>query len=91
MRAPFYDALAERPEVLQTMEGCDIEKLATEMTKKLHSSTTVDWQVRESVRACMRVLILRLLRKYTLAPDGQEEATGLVVKHAEALAEAWSG
>ena len=87
----FYDALAERPEVLQTMGDETLKKLATELTEKLRSSTTVDWQVRDSVRASMRLLIKRLLRKYKYPPEGQDEAVALVLKQAEALAEVWSG
>ena len=86
----FYDALAERPEVLLTMGDATLKKLATELTEKLRSSTTVDWQVRDSVRASMRLLIRRLLRKYKYPPEGQEEAIGTVLKQAEALADLWS-
>jgi type I restriction enzyme R subunit len=86
----FYDALAERPEVLQQMGDETLKRLAVELTEKLRSSTTVDWQVRESVRASMRLMIKRLLRKYKYPPEGQEEATALVLKQAEALAEGWS-
>lgn len=86
----FYDALAEKPEVLQTMGDAALKKLATELTEKLRASTTVDWQVRDSVRASMRLMIKRLLRKYKYPPEGQEEATALVLQQAEALAEAWS-
>ena len=86
----FYDALAERPEVLQQMGDETLKKLAVELTEKLRSSTTVDWQVRESVRASMRLLVKRLLRKYKYPPEGQEEATALVLKQAETLAETWS-
>jgi type I restriction enzyme R subunit len=87
----FYDALAEKPEVLQVMGDETLKKLAAELTEKLRASTTVDWQVRESVRASMRLLIRRLLRKYKYPPEGQEEAVGMVLKQAEALAEAWVG
>lgn len=87
----FYDALAERPEVLREMGDETLKKLATELAEKLRSSTTVDWQMRESVRASMRLLIKRLLRKYKYPPEGQEEATAMVLKQAEALADAWSG
>ena len=58
-----YDALAERPEVLEQMGDETLKALATELTEKLRASTTVDWQVRESVRASMRLMIKRLLRK----------------------------
>lgn len=67
-----------------------LKKLATELTEKLRASTSVDWQVRESVRAKMRLLIKRLLRKYKYPPEGQEEAVGMVLKQAEALADSWS-
>ena len=86
----FYDALAERPEVLETMGDGTLKSLATELTGRLRESTTVDWQVRDSVRAKMRLLIKRLLRKYKYPPEGQEEAVAMVLRQAEALADAWS-
>lgn len=58
--------------------------------KQLRNSTTVDWQVRDSVRAKMRLLIKRLLKKYKYPPEGQEEAITLVLKQAETLADEWS-
>lgn len=87
----FYDALAERPEVLREMGDATLKKLASELTDSLRKSTTVDWQVRESVRAQMRILIKRLLRKYKYPPDGQEEAVNRVIEQAETLADDWSG
>ncbi len=67
-----------------------LKKLAVELTEKLRASTTVDWQVRDSVRASMRLMIKRLLRKYKYPPEGQETATALVLQQAEALADIWS-
>jgi type I restriction enzyme, R subunit len=87
----FYDALADRPQVLEQMGDATLKKLAMELTEKLRQSTSVDWQVRDSVRAQMRLLIKRLLRKYKYPPEGQEEAVALVLQQAEALADAWSG
>jgi type I restriction enzyme R subunit len=86
----FYDALAERPEVLHQMGDETLKKLAIELTEKLRASTSVDWQIRDSVRASMRLMIKRLLRKYKYPPEGQEAATVLVLKQAEALADEWS-
>lgn len=86
----FYDALAERPEVLQTLGDLTLKKLAAELTEQLRQSTSVDWQVRESVRAKMRILIKRLLRKYKYPPEGQDEAVARVIEQAEALADVWS-
>src|SRR5690606_13097140 len=86
----FYDALAARPEVLITMGDATLKQLATELTEQLRKSTTVDWQVRDSVRAKMRILIKRLLKKYKYPPEGQEEAVALVLQQAETLADDWS-
>lgn len=86
----FYDALAEKPEVLKAMGDATLKKLASELTEQLRRSTTVDWQVRDSVRAKMRILIKRLLKKYKYPPEGQEEAVTLVLKQAESLADEWS-
>lgn len=86
----FYDALAERPEVLQELGDLTLKKLATELTEQLRQSTSVDWKVRETVRAKMRILIKRLLRKYRYPPEGQEMAVARVIEQAETLADAWS-
>ena len=86
----FYDALAERPEVLSAMSDETLKSLAIELTEKLRASTSIDWQVRDSVRAKMRLLIKRLLRKYKYPPDGQEGAVGRVIEQAEALADTWT-
>lgn len=66
----FYDALADRPDVLREMGDEAMKMPAVELTEKLRRSTTVDWQVRESVRATMRLLIKRLLRKHKYPPGG---------------------
>jgi type I restriction enzyme, R subunit len=56
--------------VLQEMGDETLKKLASELMEKLRASTSVDWQFRESVRAKMRLLIKRLLRKYKYLPEG---------------------
>lgn len=86
----FYDALAERPEVLREMGDQTLKQLAVELTERLRQSTSVDWQVRDSVRAKMRLLIKRLLRKYKYPPEGQDEAVSRVLEQAETLADQWS-
>lgn len=86
----FYDALAEKPEVLRALGNETLKNLATELTEKLRNSTSVDWQVRDSVRAKMRLLIKRLLRKYKYPPEGQEDAVARVIEQAEALADSWT-
>lgn len=51
---------------------------------------SIDWNLRESVRARLRSLVRRLLRKYKFPPDAQEKATDTVLKQAEKLAEEWA-
>jgi type I restriction enzyme R subunit len=60
-----------------------------EITEKLRNSTSVDWQVRESVRAKLRNLVRRTLRRWKYPPDRQEEAVDLVLKQAEVLCSGW--
>ena len=86
----FYDALAERPEVLEEMGDETLKKLATELTEKLRKNVTVDWQKRESVRAKIRLLIRRLLRQYGYPPAGREGAADRVIEQAETLADQWA-
>lgn len=86
----FYDALANNESATRELGDEVLKKIAVEVTEKLRASTTVDWQVRDSIRAKLRNLVRRLLRKYKYPPDEQKEAIELVMKQAEALAEYWS-
>ena len=86
----FHDALANNESAVLELGDDTLKKLATELTEKLRSSTTVDWQVRDSVRAKLRNLVRRLLRRYKYPPDDQKAAVELVMKQAEALAAVWS-
>ena len=72
------------------MGDATLKKLAGELTEKLRNSATVDWQFRDSVRARMRILIRQLLKKYKYPPEGFDDAIGLVLKQAEALADRWT-
>jgi type I restriction enzyme R subunit len=86
----FYDALANN-ESASRMLGDDIlKKIAVEITEKLRKSTTVDWQVRDSVRAKLRILVRRTLQRYKYPPDQEKEAIDLVLKQAEVLSNAWT-
>ncbi|MDT8311075.1 MAG: DUF3387 domain-containing protein, partial [Methylophaga sp.] len=66
-----------------------LKKIAVEVTESLRKSTTVDWQVRESVRARLRILIRRILQKYKYPPDKAPAAIDLVMEQAEALSNSW--
>lgn len=86
----FYMALIENESAVRELSDSTLKSLAVELTEKLRRSTTVDWQVRESVRARLRNLIRQLLRRYKYPPDGQKDAIELVLKQAEALSESWT-
>ena len=53
-------------------------------------NTTIDWTLKQSVRAKLRTLVKRILRKYGYPPDKQERATQTVLEQAELLADAWA-
>ena len=87
----FYDALAANESAVRELGDETLKKIAVELTLKLRNSVTVDWSVRESVRASMRVMVKTLLRRYKYPPDKQDEATETVLKQAEMLSAEWAG
>ena len=86
----FYDALANNESAVRELGDDILKKIAHELVEKLSKSTTVDWQVRDSVRAKLRNLVRVLLRRYKYPPDKADEAVELVLKQAEALSDQWS-
>ncbi|MBU1222146.1 type I restriction endonuclease subunit R [Myxococcota bacterium] len=87
----FYDALANNESAVRLLGDATLKKIAVEITEKLRQSTTVDWQVRESVRARLKILVRRTLQKWKYPPDKAAEAIDLVMKQAEVLSNTWSG
>lgn len=85
----FYRALVENESSVRELGNDDLRNLAIELTQQLRKSATVDWQKRESVRARMRNLVRRLLRRWKYPPDSAEEAIKLVLEQAEVLADGW--
>jgi len=85
----FYDALAANESAVQELADETLKKIAHELTENLLSNITVDWSSRESVRATLRLMVKRVLRKYKYPPDGQAQAVELVLKQAEALSSDW--
>jgi type I restriction enzyme R subunit len=87
----FYDALADNKSAMDLMGEPVLTKLAQELARTIRKNATIDWNLRETVRAKLRTLVRRLLRKYKYPPDLQEQATETVLKQAEMLADEWSG
>ena len=87
----FYDALAHNESAVRELGDAILKKIAAELAEKLRNSTTVDWQYRDSVRAKLRNLVRRLLRRYKYPPDDAPEAIKLIMQQAEQLASEWAG
>lgn len=86
----FYRALIQNESAVRELGDNNLRELAKYITEKLRQSTTVDWQIRESVRAKLRNLVRRALRRWKYPPDKADEAVELCLKQAEALSEHWS-
>jgi type I restriction enzyme R subunit len=85
----FYDALANNQSAKELMEDALLVEIAKELADKLRSNMSVDWAMRESVRARLRLMVRAILRRYKYPPDQQTDATELVLLQAESLAEVW--
>tara|TARA_Y100001936_G_scaffold134295_1_gene131296 strand:+ start:3281 stop:6373 length:3093 start_codon:yes stop_codon:yes gene_type:complete len=83
----FYDALAQNESAQQVMGEEVLLEMSREVAKKLRENVTVDWAVRDSVRARLRILIRNLLKRYKYPPDEQKGAVEIVLRQAEVLSE----
>ncbi|MCB1650703.1 MAG: type I restriction endonuclease subunit R [Alphaproteobacteria bacterium] len=86
----FYDALADNMSAQDVLGDDQLRTIARELTESVKGSTSIDWTVKESVKAKIRVTVKRILRKYGYPPDLQEKATQTVLEQAELLSEEWS-
>ena len=66
-----------------------LRAIARELVKTVRSNVSIDWTLRETVRANLRRLVKRILRKYGYPPDEQEKATQTVLEQAELLSAQW--
>ncbi len=85
----FYDALANNEASVRELGDEILAKIAHELTDSLRKNVTVDWNNRESVRAKLRLMVKRILRKYKYPPDQQDQAAQLVLAQAETLCGGW--
>jgi type I restriction enzyme R subunit len=87
----FYDALAANESAVKAMGDQKLRVIATELITKVRQSVTIDWTLRESARAKIKVMVKRILNKYGYPPDLQEEAVKTVLRQAELLCGEWAG
>ena len=81
----FYSAVADNESAMELMGKDKLRELAVVLTETIRNNTSIDWEIKENVRAKMRVAVKRLLRKYGYPPDMQLLATETVIKQAEMI------
>ena len=86
----FYDALETNDSAVQVLGDETLRAIAQELVDTVRRNVTIDWTLRENVRAQLRVLVRRILRKHGYPPDKQEKATITVLEQAEVLSEGWA-
>jgi type I restriction enzyme R subunit len=86
----FYDALGTNDSAVAVLGDRILTQIARELTQTLRNSVSIDWTVKETVRAKLRTLVRRQLRKHGYPPDKTEAAVELVMKQAEFLASEWT-
>lgn len=85
----FYDALGTNDSAVRELGDETLKAIARELVEKVRNSVTIDWTLRESARAKLRVMVKRILRKYNYPPDKQEKATTTVLSQTEVLCKEW--
>lgn len=86
LEAAFYDAIVQNAASVLELGDATLKKMASELVEAIRKNTTIDWNLKESVRAAMRAKVRRLLAKYDYPPDHEEKAIELVLEQAELFA-----
>ncbi len=86
----FYEALEVNDSAVKVLGDETLKAIARELVETVRKNTSIDWTVKESVKAKLRVIVKRILRKYGYPPDKQEKATQTVLQQAELLSEEWA-
>jgi type I restriction enzyme R subunit len=86
----FYDALETNDSAVKVLGDDALRTIARELVTTVRANVTIDWTVRENVRAQLRVLVKRILRKYGYPPDKQEKATETVLEQAALFSDIWA-
>jgi type I restriction enzyme R subunit len=86
----FYDALETNDSAVKVLGDETLKSIARELVATVRQKVTIDWTVRENVRAQLRIYVKRILRRFGYPPDKQEQATTTVLEQAEVLSEMWA-
>jgi len=85
----FYDALETNDSAVQVLGDDKLKLIVQELVKAVKNNVTIDWSVRENVRANMRVIVKRILNKHGYPPDKRAKATETILEQAEILCQEW--
>jgi type I restriction enzyme R subunit len=83
----FYSAVANNESARELMQQDKLRELAVVLTQRVKANATIDWTIKESVRAKLKVIVKRTLRQFGYPPDMQKLATETVLKQAEMIAQ----
>ena len=86
----FYDALETNDSAVQVLGDETLRAIPRELVDTVRDNVTIDWTLRENVRAKLRAMVKRILRKHGYPPDKQEKATITVLEQAEVVFEGWA-
>ncbi|MGH9161258.1 MAG: type I restriction endonuclease subunit R, partial [Vicinamibacteraceae bacterium] len=86
----FYDALETNDSAVKVLGDETLRAIARELVETVRRNVTIDWTLRENVRAQLRVLVKRILRKHGYPPDKQEKATQTVLEQAALFSAEWA-
>jgi type I restriction enzyme R subunit len=86
----FYDALEVNDSAVSILGDDQLRDIARELVRQVKANTTIDWNLKDSIRARLRTIVKRVLRKYGYPPDKQEQATTTIIRQAEMFAATWA-
>lgn len=85
----FYDALEVNDSAVKVLGDETLRTIARELVKTIHNNLTIDWTLKESVQAKLRVMVKKVLKKYGYPSDKQNKATETILEQAELLCKDW--
>jgi type I restriction enzyme R subunit len=86
----FYDALEVNDSAVKILGDTTLKAIARDLVEAIRKNVTIDWTEREMVRAKMRAIVKRLLRKHGYPPDKQPQAIETVITQAQTLCQNWA-
>jgi type I restriction enzyme R subunit len=85
----FYDALEVNDSAVKVLGDANLRAIARELVEAVRRNVTLDWTLKESVKAKLRVIVKRILNRWGYPPDKQAKATQTVLEQAELLCRDW--